>query len=483
MQIRIKNQARPKNACLIFGAKGRAAYPGLSAKDLAALAEVKERPFADPKLGAYIPTYAEGRRLHIYVLPEAKITGYQFKRIMRKIKPQLSEGGERALNVFAENLQVEGWDRAKVWTQLALALAEVAYRFDQYKSKPQPTPLKEAHLIIPGAEDFPKQFAARLQALINGMDLAKDLGNMPGNVCTPAYLARQAKLLQRQYPKRMKGKLLGEKELKKLGMNAYLAVASGSANRPQFILMEYKGAGKSVPPLVLLGKGITFDTGGISIKPAAAMDEMKYDMSGAASVFGAMRALCELGLPINVVGAVAAAENMPSATAYRPGDIIRTMSGRTVEVLNTDAEGRMVLCDALTYVKTYKPTAVVDMATLTGACIIALGHLRSGFFANDEDLAERLQTAARRSEDGIWRLPLDEDYMEDMQSNFADIANVGGRAAGTITAAGFLARFAADYPWVHLDIAGAAWNSGKQKGSTGRPVPLLVQFLLDSCSR
>ena len=480
MQIRIRNQAKRTGSCLFFVVKGAVDAAGLGAEDLAALIMASEQPLAEPKLGSYRSTHAAGRQLHIYVLPEASITAFQFKKIMQTINLQVRASGDQTLNVFADQVQVDDWDREKVWTQITLALAEVAYRFDQYKSGTKPPRLKEVDLIMAKKQS---PFAARLQALMNGVFLARDLGNAPGNVCTPIYLAQQARALRRQYAKRLKCKVLGEAELKKLGMHAYLAVAGGSANPPRFILMEYKGRSKSSRPLVLLGKGITFDTGGISIKPSAAMDEMKYDMSGAAAVFGAMRALCELQLPINVVGAVAAAENMPGARAYRPGDIIRTMSGRTVEVLNTDAEGRMVLCDALTYVRAYKPTAVVDMATLTGACIIALGHLRSGFFANDEDLAERLQDAARQSQDHIWRMPLDEDYMEDMRSNFADLANVGGRAAGTVTAAGFLARFTTDYPWAHLDIAGTAWQSGKQKGSTGRPVPLLVQFLLDSCSR
>jgi leucyl aminopeptidase len=266
--------------------------------------------------------------------------------------------------------------------------------------------------------------------------------------------------------------------MEKLGMRTLLSVAQGSAQPPKFIVLEHRGAAKESKPVVLVGKGVTFDTGGISIKPAAEMDEMKFDMSGGGSVLGVMKALGELKLPLNVVGLVPATENMPGGRATRPGDIVKSMSGQTVEILNTDAEGRLILCDALTYAERYEPSAVIDIATLTGACVIALGHVASGLFANDDALAQELLDAADAAHDRAWRLPLWDDYQDQLKSNFADFANIGGRPAGSVTAACFLARFARKYKWAHLDIAGTAWRSGKEKGATARPVPMLMQFLL-----
>jgi leucyl aminopeptidase len=355
---------------------------------------------------------------------------------------------------------------------------EVLYRFDRLKSKAGngKTALKKIVLATEPEQAAQTEAAvARGRAIVHGMDLARDLGNLPGNHCTPGYLAEQAKALARRQG--MKIEVLERKDMEKLGMGSLLSVAKGSDEPPKLIVLRYHGGGKDDKPVVLVGKGITFDSGGISLKPAAEMDEMKYDMCGAASVLGAMQAAAELKLPLNVVGLVPTCENLPSGRANKPGDIVTSMSGQTIEVLNTDAEGRLILCDALTYAERFAPAAVVDIATLTGACVIALGGVVSGLLANDDDLAAELKKAGDAAHDRCWQLPLFEDYQEQLKSNFADLANIGGRPAGTITAACFLSRFTEKYPWAHLDIAGTAWKTGKEKGGTGRPVPLLVHFL------
>jgi leucyl aminopeptidase len=309
-----------------------------------------------------------------------------------------------------------------------------------------------------------------------GVALAKEWGNRPANHATPTLLAGAAKELAKL--RGISVQVLGPKEVAKLGMGSFMAVAQGSEEQLRFIVLNYKGAARSQAPVVLVGKGITFDTGGISIKPASEMDEMKFDMCGAASVLGTFRALAELQPALNVVGLIPSCENMPDGRALKPSDVVTSMSGQTIEVLNTDAEGRLILCDALTYAERFKPRAVVDIATLTGACVIALGAVRSGLFSSDEGLAQALAAAGDAAMDPCWRMPLDEDYAEGLKSNFADVANIAGRAAGSVTAAKFLQRFAGQYPWAHLDIAGTAWKSGAAKGATGRPVGLLVEYLL-----
>jgi leucyl aminopeptidase len=306
------------------------------------------------------------------------------------------------------------------------------------------------------------------------------LGNLPGNICTPTYLAAKALALSKEHES-IKTTVLEEKDMQKLGMGSFLSVTRGSEQPAKLITLEYSGAAKNRKPIVLVGKGITFDSGGISLKPGAEMDEMKYDMCGAASVLGTLQAIAEMGLKLNVVGVIPTCENMPSGKAIKPGDIVTSMSGQTIEILNTDAEGRLILCDALTYSAKFKPDTVIDIATLTGACVIALGHVASGMFSNEDTLAQELLAAGEQSHDRLWQLPLWEDYQPLLDSNFADMQNIGGRAGGTITAACFLARFTKDYRWAHLDIAGTAWKSGKEKGSTGRPVPLLTQYLIN-CS-
>ena len=313
-------------------------------------------------------------------------------------------------------------------------------------------------------------------AIAEGMNLTKDLGNLPPNICTPTYLANQAKKIAKDF--KMKSTILSQKQIEKLKMGSFLSVAKGSRLEPKFIIIEHQKGKKSSKPVVLVGKGITFDSGGISLKPGAAMDEMKYDMCGAATVLGVMKTIGLLNLPLNVVGLIPACENMPDGLAVKPGDIVTSMSGQTIEILNTDAEGRLVLCDALTYAERYKPETVIDIATLTGACVIALGHHASAVFSKSDELANDLLAAGKKSIDKAWRMPLWDEYQPLLNSNFADIANIGGRAAGSITAACFLSRFTKKYSWAHIDIAGTAWNSGANKGATGRPVSLLSQFLM-----
>lgn len=315
-----------------------------------------------------------------------------------------------------------------------------------------------------------------------GRNTARDLGNLPGNICTPTYLAHQASLYGKNYSK-LKTTILNQKEMEKLGMGSLLSVSKGSRTPPKFIIMQYNGAKKSERPYVLVGKGVTFDSGGISIKPGAAMDEMKYDMCGAASVMGTMVTVNELNLPINVVAIVPSVENMPDGAATKPGDIVKSMSGQTIEVLNTDAEGRLILCDALTYSEKFKPKAVIDVATLTGACVVALGAHPAGLLSNQQNLADKILKAGTECGDRAWQMPLWEDYQDQLKSNFADMANIGGREAGTITAACFLSRFTKKLNWAHLDIAGIAWLGGDKKGATGRPVPLLTQYLMERCGK
>ena len=322
-----------------------------------------------------------------------------------------------------------------------------------------------------------KQAMVQGVAIANGMELTKTLGNLPPNICTPTYLAQTAKQLAKDY--KFGVEVLDRKQLEALQMGSFLSVTQGSDQPPKFIVLKHMGGKAKDAPVVLVGKGITFDTGGISLKPGAGMDEMKYDMCGAASVLGTFRAIGEMQLKLNVIGVIPTCENMPSGRATRPGDIVTSMSGQTIEILNTDAEGRLILCDALTYAERFKPAAVIDIATLTGACVVALGGVNSGLFSKDDALAEALLKAGKQSGDTAWRMPLDDAYQEQLKSNFADMANIGGMPAGSVTAACFLSRFAKAYRWAHLDIAGTAWKGGAAKGSTGRPVPLLVQYLLN----
>lgn len=356
-----------------------------------------------------------------------------------------------------------------------LACADASYVYSTTKSKPAEQKLHRVVVCVPTLAASRAGFDKGV-GLSKGLALTREWANRPANHATPTLLANAARELGKLRGLRVE--VLGPKEVAKLGMGSFMAVAQGSEEPLRFIVLRYDGGTKAEAPVVLIGKGITFDTGGISIKPAAEMDEMKYDMGGAASVLGTFRALAELQPALNVVGLIPACENMPDGRAIKPGDVVTSMSGQTIEILNTDAEGRLVLCDALTYAERFKPRAVVDIATLTGACVIALGGVRSGMFSSDDALAESLAEAGESSMDLCWRMPLDDEYADGLKTHFADVANVAGRAGGAITAAKFLQRFAGKFPWAHLDIAGTAWKSGAAKGSTGRPVPLLVDFLL-----
>ena len=356
------------------------------------------------------------------------------------------------------------------------AAAAASYVYTTSKSKSEPRKISQVLVNVANAKALAADFA-QAQAGVQGVEFAKEWANRPANYATPSMLAQAAQSLVKPRSG-IRCEVLGPQAVAALGMGSFISVAQGSAEPLRFIVLHYSGAAKSQPPTVLVGKGITFDTGGISIKPAPEMDEMKFDMGGAASVLGTFKALSVLKPAINVVGLIPSCENMPDGKAVKPGDVVTSMSGQTIEILNTDAEGRLILCDALTYAERFKPSAVVDIATLTGACVIALGNLRSGLFATDDALAVALQKAGDEALDPCWRMPLDDDYAEGLKSNFADVANVGGRAGGAITAAKFLQRFASKYPWAHLDIAGTAWKSGAAKGSTGRPVNLLLNYLV-----
>ena len=364
--------------------------------------------------------------------------------------------------------------------KLATSLGHAYYHYSKTlsASKSNPSALKEVSFFVADKDAKKKAEEALIQAqAINaGSQVMRNLANLPGNICTPKYMGTTALRLARKM-RDVECKVLTESEAKKIGMGAFVAVSQGSKESGRVVCLEYKGGKSGAPPIALVGKGITFDTGGISIKPSSAMDEMKFDMSGAASVLGAFVACAQLGLKINLVGILACAENMPGGVAIKPGDVVKTLSGKTVEILNTDAEGRLVLCDALTYVQRFKPKCIIDIATLTGACVVALGNEASGLMSNNQDLADKLLRAGTLSCDRCWQLPMWEEYAPQLKSNFADLANIGGRYAGTITAALFLSKFTQKYPWAHLDIAGVAWTSGSNKGSTARPVELLLEFL------
>jgi leucyl aminopeptidase len=384
--------------------------------------------------------------------------------------------GTAEIAIAATEWDVKGRDAEWQARQLAIAAREAVFRSDELKSKKEDSNGPSRTVLLHAAGDAAERGLKQGTAVANGMALTKRLGNLPPNICTPSFLAEEARRLAKQW--KLGVEVLETKQLEALKMGSFLSVARGSAQPPRLIVLRHQGGGKSAP-VVLVGKGITFDSGGISIKPGAAMDEMKFDMCGAASVIGTMRTVAELKLKINVIGVVAACENMPSGTASRPGDIVTTMSGQTIEILNTDAEGRLILCDALTYVERFKPAAVVDIATLTGACVIALGNVNSGLFANNDELADELLNASRSASDAAWHMPLGDEYQEQLKTNFADMANIGTPSnAGAVTAACFLSRFTKGYPWAHIDIAGTAWKSGAAKGATGRPVPLLAQFLI-----
>ena len=400
-----------------------------------------------------------------------------FRKAIKALTSALKKAKDKTVTLYLDEITLSDADTEHKARMTAETFEHSRYEFDTTKSE-KLKPINTSVYYVTADTKAANKGLTVGQATGEGMNLARELGNLPGNICTPKYLSKQAKKLASSC-KALSTQILSEKQMKSLGMGSLLSVSAGSVEEAQLIVMQYNGAAKSTKPHVLVGKGITFDTGGISLKPGAAMDEMKFDMCGAASVFGTMHTLTKLMPKINVVAIVAAAENMPSGIATKPGDIVTSMAGKTIEVLNTDAEGRLVLCDALTYAERFKPKSVIDIATLTGACVVALGSHATGLYSNDDDFAATLLEAGKISGDKAWQMPLWDEYQKQLDSNFADIANIGGREAGSVTAACFLSRFTEKYKWAHLDIAGTAWLHGAAKGATGRPVPLLTEYLLN----
>jgi leucyl aminopeptidase len=451
------------------------------------VSEIIRRGDMEGKLGATLllhnvrGTLAD-RVLLVGLGKERDFRDKEFRAAVRAAVKLLNETGSYEAVVYLTEEKVKRREVAWRVEHAVVVAMEAVYRFEQMKSEPAEVrrPLRKLTLSVPQRSDLTagEKSALRGLAIAHGMDLARDLGNLPGNVCTPSYLADQAKKLAQEFPD-IKVEVLERKEIEALGMGSFLSVTNGSVEPPRFIILEYMQSPRKARPFVLVGKGITFDTGGISLKPSPDMDQMKFDMCGAASVLGTLRAIAEVKAPLNVVGLIPACENMPSGSATKPGDVVKSMSGQTIEVLNTDAEGRLILADALTYAERYEPEAVVDVATLTGAMVIALGHVACGVFSNNDTLARALLLAGDDAYDRGWQLPLWDDYQDGLNSNFADFANIASRAGGSITAACFLSRFAKKYDWAHLDIAGIAWKEGKDKGATGRPVPLLTTWLLN----
>jgi leucyl aminopeptidase len=487
--IKAAQPGRAKTGCAVVGVfESRKLSAPAARLDEAAqgyVAAIVQRGDMEGKSGSAlllhnVPGVAAERVLLVGLGKESEFGARQYREAIAVAIRALNGTGARNAELHLTALEVNGYDAAWRARQAATVARETLYRFDAMKSRKDTAQLALNQVTLAvrdkGELRNAERGAEQGSAIAEGMALTKDLGNLPPNVCTPGYLANEARDLAKRY--RMKVQVLEREDMERLGMGTLLAVAQGSHEPPKFIVLEHRGAAKDAKPVVLVGKGITFDTGGISIKPAAEMDEMKFDMSGAGTVLGTLKAVGELELPLNIVGLIPTTENMPGGHATRPGDIVKSLSGQTVEILNTDAEGRLILCDALTYAERYEPAAVIDIATLTGACVIALGHVATGLFSNDDRLAAELLKAADEAYDRAWRMPLWEDYQDQLKSNFADFANIGGRPAGSVTAACFLARFARKYKWAHLDIAGTAWRSGKEKGATARPVPLLTQFLL-----
>ncbi len=406
----------------------------------------------------------------------------EFIAALRKAIKTLGDTAAADASIFLTELPLKKRSTAWKIRQTALIAIECSYRFEQFKSKKAetPKPLSKITLMIESAKDGAEAKEALKQgiAMGRGMSLTRDLGNLPANICHPTYLAEQAMKMAKTY--KLECQILEQADMEKLGMHSLLSVSRGSAQPPKLICLSHKGGKDDEKPVVLVGKGVTFDTGGISLKPGADMDEMKFDMCGAASVLGTMDAVARMGLPINLTIIVPAVENMPGSQATRPGDIVTSMSGQTIEILNTDAEGRLILCDALTYAERFDPQIVIDVATLTGACVVALGNVATGLFSNKDSLADDLLDAGSESNDRAWHMPLWDDYQELLKSAFADMGNIGGRWGGAITAACFLSRFTKKYEWAHLDIAGTAWTG---KEASGRPVPLLTHYLLQRAGK
>jgi leucyl aminopeptidase len=483
---------KQRNACVVAGVfEGRKLSPAARRLDEAAqggLTAILRRGDLEGKPGQTLLLHNPAgllceRLLLVGCGKEKDFHEGRYRETFAKMAKTLADTGTTEAVVYLTELDVKGRDIAWKLRHAVESVEMALYKFDRLKShkSDKKRPLRKVILTVGKRSELAAGETAVQQglAISAGMHLVRDLGNLPGNICTPSYLADQARELEHQYG--VKTTVLEREDMEKLGMGALLSVSRGSRQPPKLITIEYKGGKDDEPPVALVGKGLTFDAGGISIKPAAAMDEMKYDMCGGATVLGVIKACAELKLPINVVGVIPSSENLPDGDANKPGDVVTSMSGQTIEVLNTDAEGRLILCDALTYTERFHPVAVVDIATLTGACVIALGAHASGLLANNDQLARDLLNAGKYAHDRAWQLPLWSEYDKQLESNFADMANIGGREGGTITAACFLARYTKKFKWAHLDIAGTAWLGGKAKGGTGRPVPLLTTWLIQRC--
>jgi len=435
---------------------------------------------AETLLINYIPDSSINRILLLGMGQKDKVTAKQYRKALASAISALKAAKIKLAHCSLIDIDVQNSNTDWKTRQIVEVFNDAVYHYSETKSiKKPPSELKSIQIIV---SDESKELAEKgLQqgiAIAQGIDLTKYLADLPGNICTPTYLADQAISVADNFDK-LSVEVLEESDMEALGMGSFLSVSRGSRQPAKLIVLNYQGAAKDSKPVVIVGKGLTFDAGGISLKPGAGMDEMKYDMCGGASVIGTLQAAAEMNLAINIVGIIPSSENMPDGDANKPGDVLTSMAGLTIEVLNTDAEGRLILCDALTYAKKFNPEVVIDLATLTGACLVALGRVPSGLLGNDDDLCDDLINASKTACDSLWRLPLWEEYQDQLKSNFADLANIGGRDAGTITAACFLSRFTEDFRWAHLDIAGTAWRTGGNKGATGRPVPLLSQYLID----
>ena len=415
----------------------------------------------------------KSRRVLVVGLGELPLTKKNFIKALKSLSSAMSNS--KVKNVVIPSVEVEGADESWIQISIARVLKNESYKVNKVGVKEE-----KSDILLEAVNIYSKNNgASEIQkgvAIANGMALTRELGDLPPNICTPTYIADTAKSIAKTYG--LECEILEESDMESLGMHSLLSVSKGSSQPGKLISLKYSNAGNDAP-IVLVGKGVTFDSGGISLKPGSGMDEMKYDMCGAASVLGTMSAIVEMNLKVNLIVVVPAVENMPAHNASKPGDVVKSMSGQTIEILNTDAEGRLILCDALTYCEKYKPKTVIDIATLTGAVIIALGKHHSGVMSNDQDLADALKISGESAQDTVWQLPLDEEYDDQLKSNFADMANIGGREAGTVTAGCFLARYTKKYSWAHIDIAGTAWLGGSKKGATGRPVPLLTQYIMD----
>ncbi|WP_444994421.1 leucyl aminopeptidase [Aliikangiella sp. IMCC44359] len=492
MEFNVKsgNPEKQRSACVVVGVfesrKLSAMGEQLDTVSEGYLSNILRRGDLEGKLGQAlllhnVPNTLSDRVLLIGCGKERDFGDKQYRKVVAKTITTLNDTGSMEAVCFLSELNVKGRDTRWKVRQAVETAQDTLYTFEEFKSKTDSTrrPLRRLTFNVTTRKELTLGEKAIEEgiAISKGAHKARDWANLPPNVANPTYLAEQAKLLAMEN-EQIDCEILDESELKEMGMGAFVAVSQGSDTPAKMIILKYNGTDIEQKPIVLVGKGITFDTGGISLKPGDRMDEMKYDMGGAASVYGAFIAATEMKLPINLIAVIAAAENMPSGKAARPGDIVTSLSGKTIEILNTDAEGRLVLCDALTYVERFEPEVVIDVATLTGACIVALGSHASGLMSNHNPLAHDLLNAGELCGDRAWRLPLWDEYQEQLESNFADLANLGGKGGGAITAGCFLSHFTKKYHWAHLDIAGTAWLSGKQKGATGRPVPLLTQYLM-----